>query len=80
MEIYADPITVNSRKVLAGLKFLETAYTLNHTFQLRSMRDRIQIGHYAAGHMMFLHAESLKKLKSELSLFIPKAAKRRTPE
>ena len=31
MEIYADPITVNSRKVIAGLKFLEADYTLNHT-------------------------------------------------
>ena len=31
MEIYADPITVNSRKVLSGLKFLKVDYTLNHT-------------------------------------------------
>lgn len=31
MQIYADPITVNSRKVIAGLKFLEVDYTLNHT-------------------------------------------------
>ncbi len=30
MQIYADPITVNSRKVIAGLKFLEVDYTLNH--------------------------------------------------
>ncbi len=30
MEIYADPITVNSRKVIAGLKFLGVNYTLNH--------------------------------------------------
>lgn len=28
MEIYADPITVNCRKVLAGLKLLEVDYTL----------------------------------------------------
>ena len=31
MQIYADPITVNSRKVIAGLKFLEADYTLSHT-------------------------------------------------
>lgn len=30
MQVYADPITVNSRKVIAGLKFLEADYTLNH--------------------------------------------------
>ena len=30
MEIYADPITVNSRKVLAGLKFLGVDYGLVH--------------------------------------------------
>ncbi|MEM7020097.1 MAG: glutathione S-transferase family protein [Pseudomonadota bacterium] len=30
MEVYADPITVNSRKVLAGLQMLEVDYTLNH--------------------------------------------------
>lgn len=31
MEIYADPITVNSRKVIAGLKFLDVDFTLKHT-------------------------------------------------
>ena len=31
MEIHADPITVNCRKVLAGLKFLGVDYTLVHT-------------------------------------------------
>lgn len=31
MEIYADPITVNCRKVIAGLKFLKVDYTLVHT-------------------------------------------------
>lgn len=30
MDIYADPITVNCRKVLAGLKFLGVNYTLKH--------------------------------------------------
>ena len=31
MQIYADPITANSHKVIAGLKFMEVDYTLNHT-------------------------------------------------
>ena len=31
MKIYADPITVNCRKVLAGLKFLGVNYELMHT-------------------------------------------------
>ncbi len=30
MEVLADPITVNCRKVLAGLKFLNVDYTLTH--------------------------------------------------
>ena len=29
MEVYADPITVNCRKVLAGLKFLDADYSLS---------------------------------------------------
>src|SRR5262245_59512094 len=36
MEIYADPITVNSRKVLAGLKFLDVGYTLVHVDYFQS--------------------------------------------
>ena len=55
-------------------------YTINHTFQLKSMHARIEIGHFDAGHMMFLHGESLKKLKSDLATFIPRAAQRRRPE
>jgi glutathione S-transferase len=35
MKIYADPITVNCRKVLAGLKFLGADYTLVHTDYLK---------------------------------------------
>jgi hypothetical protein len=30
LEVYLDPCTVNSRKVLAGLDLLGTKYHLNH--------------------------------------------------
>ncbi len=51
-------------------------YTVDHTFQLPAMRDRIAIGHYEAGHMMFTHTDSLTKLKGELKAFVEDAAKR----
>lgn len=37
LEIYLDPCTVNSRKVLAGLDLLGTEYHLNH---VRSLETR----------------------------------------
>jgi len=39
-----------------------------------SFKDRVRLGYYEAGHMMYIHKASLQKLKSDLSSFISWAA------
>lgn len=44
-------------------------YTLDHSITHPDARSRIKVGHFEAGHMMFIHADSLKKLRGELVSF-----------
>jgi carboxypeptidase C (cathepsin A) len=48
-------------------------YTRDHLGLPAKVRDRFQIGHYEAGHMMYVHEPSLKKLRRELLEFYDKA-------
>jgi carboxypeptidase C (cathepsin A) len=46
-------------------------YTLDHmTVENSVRRNRIQVEHFTAGHMMYIDAASMKKLRAGLRTFI----------
>lgn len=50
--------------------FFGTEYTFSQLMLDGSFRDRVRMGYYEAGHMMYIHQPSLKKLKGDLAAFI----------
>ena len=50
--------------------FFGTEYTFSQFMLDGSFKDRIRMGYYEAGHMMYIHKASLKKLKADLASFI----------
>jgi carboxypeptidase C (cathepsin A) len=54
--------------------FFGTEYTFSQLMLDGSFKDRVRLGYYEAGHMMYIHKASLQKLKSDLSSFISWAA------
>ena len=50
--------------------FFGTEYTFSQFMLDGSFKDRIRMGYYEAGHMMYIHKPSLKKLKADLASFI----------
>jgi carboxypeptidase C (cathepsin A) len=50
--------------------YLATRYTFSHLGLDKSLQDNLRMGYYEAGHMMYIHIPSLKKLKGELVDFI----------
>jgi carboxypeptidase C (cathepsin A) len=52
-----------------------TEYTFNHIELPQAQRDNVSMEYYEAGHMMYLHIPSLKKLKKDLDSFIDGAVK-----
>ena len=55
--------------------FFGTEYTFSQLMLDGSFKDRVRMGYYEAGHMMYIHKPSLKKLKSDLAGFIAWATK-----
>jgi carboxypeptidase C (cathepsin A) len=53
--------------------YLATDYTFNHLGLDSSHADRVMMGYYEAGHMMYIHKPSLQKLKKDLAGFIRSA-------
>lgn len=53
--------------------YLATEYTFNHIGLPSEQRQNISLTYYEAGHMMYIHMPSLKKLKSDLAAFIDSA-------
>jgi len=53
--------------------YFATEYTFNHLGLDEEHRENISMGYYEAGHMMYVHLESLAKLKADLSQFIQSA-------
>lgn len=49
--------------------FFATEYTFNHLGLDKSLHGNITMGYYEAGHMMYVHQESLAQLKQDLSDF-----------
>jgi len=54
--------------------FLATEYTFNHIPIPEELQSNIKMTYYHAGHMMYLHEPSLKKLSEDLHAFIKEAA------
>jgi carboxypeptidase C (cathepsin A) len=50
--------------------YLATQYTFDHLELDESLRDNVVMKHYEAGHMMYIHEESLAALKKHLAAFI----------
>ena len=55
--------------------FFATQYTLDHLGLDPSLRGNVSTGEYDAGHMMYIRAESLTKLKHDVSAFVENALK-----
>lgn len=54
--------------------YLATRYTFDHLELDESLRDNVTMKYYNAGHMMYVHEESLAELKKDLAAFIVAAA------
>lgn len=50
--------------------YLATQYTFDHMELDASLRDNVSMKHFEAGHMMYIHEESLSVLKKDLAAFI----------
>jgi carboxypeptidase C (cathepsin A) len=55
--------------------YFGTQYTINHMGLNADEHQRISLGYYAAGHMMYIQDTSLGELKKDISNFIQKALK-----
>jgi len=56
-----------------GTPYFATEYTFNHLGLDEKTRKNISMEYYEAGHMMYIHMPSLRKLKKDLSKFIKNA-------
>jgi carboxypeptidase C (cathepsin A) len=50
--------------------FFATEYTVNHLQLEPGQRANLRMAYYAAGHMMYVHAESLAKLRNDMATFV----------
>ncbi len=55
--------------------FFGTEYTFSQLMLDGSFKERVRMGYYEAGHMMYIHRPSLKKLKQDLAAFIAWASR-----
>jgi carboxypeptidase C (cathepsin A) len=56
--------------------YFGTEYTFSQIGLNGEFRDRIHMGYYEAGHMMYIHRPSHLKLKSDLAEFMKRAAEK----
>ncbi len=56
-----------------GTPYFATEYTFNHLGLHKGLHHNISMEYYEAGHMMYIHLPSLKKMKADLAKFIRSA-------
>ena len=56
-----------------GTPYFATEYTFNHLGLDKSLHKNVSMEYYEAGHMMYIHLPSLKKMKADLVKFIRNA-------
>jgi carboxypeptidase C (cathepsin A) len=56
-----------------GTPYFATEYTFNHLGLDESVRKNVSMEYYEAGHMMYIHMPSLRKMKKDLAKFIRSA-------
>jgi carboxypeptidase C (cathepsin A) len=56
--------------------YFETQYTFSQIGLNGEFKDRVDMGYYEAGHMMYIHKPSHTKLKADLAAFIKAASGR----
>ncbi len=59
--------------------FFATDYTISHLSLEKPLNRNIEIHYYPAGHMMYIHKPSLKKLSHELKSFLKRVLSQREP-
>ena len=50
--------------------FFATEYTVKHMGLDPAVRNNIKLTYYEAGHMMYIHLDSMKKLKADFSAYM----------
>ncbi|HSG46091.1 MAG TPA: hypothetical protein VLA72_23365 [Anaerolineales bacterium] len=56
-----------------GTPYFATEYTFSHLGLHKSLQKNITMDYYEAGHMMYIHMPSLRKMKKDLAKFIKRA-------
>ena len=56
-----------------GTPYFATEHTFNHLGLNKSLHKNVSMEYYEAGHMMYIHKPSLKKMKTDLVKFIRSA-------
>lgn len=57
-----------------GTPYSATEYTFSHLGLHKSLQQNISMEYYEAGHMMYIHMPSLRKMKADLASFIKSAS------
>ena len=56
-----------------GTPYFATEYTFSHLGLNKSLQKNVSMSYYEAGHMMYIHMPSLKKMKTDLAKFVKSA-------
>ena len=67
-----DALSVTQHS-LGKLEYSATEYTFNHLGLEPHLQPNIAMSYYEAGHMMYVHDASLKKLSEDVAAFVEKA-------
>ncbi|MBU4493980.1 MAG: peptidase S10, partial [Acidobacteria bacterium] len=57
--------------------FFGTEYTFSQMGLNKELMDRVEMGYYEAGHMMYINKPSFIKFKEDVAAFIQKAVGRK---